>query len=115
VFVTYGVVTALTAAMLIFSATLDFTRYEQVVVVMTNGRVPLSWMNMLGAFKTAGALGIVIGLTVPWIGAAAAIGVVLFFICAVLAHLRVGDKGFGLAVVFGLSGVATLLLNLAVS
>jgi hypothetical protein len=114
-FTTYAVVTALCATALTFSATLDFIRYDEVLTKMEQAGVPFSWLNLIGAAKAAGALGVVIGIAVPWIGTAAATGVVLFFVCAIITHLRVHDYGFGLAVVFGSLGVATLALGLASS
>jgi type III secretory pathway component EscS len=49
---------------------------------------------------------------VPPIGVAAAIGLVLFFIGAVITHLRAGDYSFGLAVIFLLLAAAALVLRL---
>ena len=43
---------------------------------------------MLGTLKRAGALGLLVGLGLPVIGIAAATGLVLYFIGAVIAHLR---------------------------
>ena len=34
-------------------------------------------------------MGLLVGIAVPIVGVAAAIGLVLFFVCAVFAHLRV--------------------------
>jgi hypothetical protein len=46
---------------------------------------------MLGALKLAGAAGLLVGLAgLPAIGIAAATGLVLYFIGAVIAHLRAG-------------------------
>jgi hypothetical protein len=52
---------------------------------------------------------------VPVVGTAAAIGLVLFFVCAVYTHLRVGDYSvqFGLAVGFLGLAVASLAFGLA--
>src|SRR2546423_15542846 len=79
--------------------------------------VPESWLTFpIGTLKTAGALGLLLGLIgVPWIGTAAAIGLVLFFVCAVYTHVRVGDYSpqFGLANGFLVLSVATLALGLA--
>jgi type III secretory pathway component EscS len=50
---------------------------------------------------------------VPPIGVAAAIGLVLFFIGAIITHLRARDYSFGLAVVFLVLVVAALVLRLA--
>jgi DoxX-like family len=51
--------------------------------------VPRSWLPALGAAKLAGAVGLVVGvLGVPALGFAAAAGLVLFFVGAVVTHLR---------------------------
>lgn len=53
--------------------------------------VPDSWFPWLASLKAAGALGLLVGLGVPVIGAAAAVGVVLYFIGAVVTHVRAKD------------------------
>lgn len=45
----------------------------------------------MGAIEAVGALGLLIGFVVPQIGVVAAIGLVLFFVCAIPVHLRVRD------------------------
>lgn len=51
--------------------------------------MPCSWLPTLGTLKVAGAIGLVVGLLgLPAIGMAAATGLVLFFIGAVVVHLR---------------------------
>ena len=51
--------------------------------------VPRSWLPALGAVKLAGAAGLVVGLLgLRALGIAAALGLVLFFVGAVVAHLR---------------------------
>jgi len=47
------------------------------------------------------------------IGIAAAVGLVLFFVAAIITHLRARDYSFGLAVVFLLLAVAALVLRVA--
>ena len=51
---------------------------------------------------------------VPLIGTAAAIGLVLFFVCAIYTHLLARDYSpqFGLAIGFLLLNVAALVLDL---
>jgi DoxX-like family len=44
----------------------------------------------LGALEFAGAVGLLAGIAVPLLGAAAAIGLILYFVCAIFAHLRIG-------------------------
>ena len=70
-FKTYLAVTILAAAANIFSATCDFVRYKQVSIAMAKAGVPESWMTMLGILKAAGALGLLVGISVPLIGTAA--------------------------------------------
>jgi hypothetical protein len=114
-FIAYLIVTVLAAAANIFSAACDFVRYKQVSIAMAKAGVPESWMTMLGILKTAGALGLLVGIGVPLIGTAAAVGLILFFVGAIITHLRARDYSFGLAIVFLLLAVAALVLRLASS
>ena len=114
-FIAYIIVTVLAAAANIFSATLDFIRFKQVLINMQKAGVSESWITTLGILKAAGAAGLLIGIGVPLIGTAAATGLTLFFVGAIITHLRARDYSFGLAVVFLLLAVAALVLRLAVS
>lgn len=110
-FIAYLVVTLLAAAANIFSATLDFIHFKQVLVNMAKAGVSESWITTLGFLKAAGALGLLVGIGVPPIGIAAAIGLVVFFVGAIVTHLWARDYSFGLAVVFLLLAVAALVLR----
>jgi len=112
-FTAYLVVTVLAAAANIFSATLDFIRFKQILINMAKVGVSESWITILGVLKAAGALGLLVGIRVPLIGTAAAVGLVLFFVGAIIAHLRARDYSFGLAAVFLLLAVAALVLRVA--
>jgi hypothetical protein len=114
-FIAYLAVTLLTAAANIFSATLDFVRYKQILINMAKVGVSDSWITTLGALKAAGALGLLVGIAVPLIGIAAASGLVVFFVGAIVNHLRARDYSFGLAVVFLVLAVAALIMRLASS
>ena len=114
-FVAYVVVTLLAAAANIFSAILDFIRYKQVLINMAKAGVSDSSITVLGTLKGAGALGLLVGIGVPLIGTAAAIGLILFFVGAIITHLRAQDYSFGLAIVFLLLAVAALVLRLLAS
>jgi hypothetical protein len=114
-FIAYIVATLLAAAANLFSATCDFVRYKQVSIAMAKAGVPESWMTMLGVLKAAGALGLLLGIGVPLIGTAAALGLILFFVGAIITHVRAHDYSFGLAVVFLFLAVGTLALRLASS
>jgi hypothetical protein len=111
-YIAHLIVTALAAAGNIFSAGCDFVRYKQVSIAMARAGVPDSWMTTLGILKAAGALGLLVGIVVPPVGTAAAIGLVLFFIGAIVTHLRAHDYTFGLATMFLALAVAALVLGL---
>jgi hypothetical protein len=75
-------------------------------------RLPRSWVPVLGSVLAAGSLGLLAGLAVPLLGTLAAGGLVLYFVGALAAHLRVGSRKLvGWAVFFAVA-VATLSLNL---
>jgi len=114
-FFAYIVVTVLAAAANVFSATLDFIRYKQILINMAKVGVSESWLTTFGVLKAAGALGLLAGIRVPLIGIAAAIGLVLFFIAAIITHLRGRDYSFGLAIVFLLLALVTLAAHLALT
>jgi hypothetical protein len=114
-FSAYLFVTLLTAAVNLFSATLDFIRFKQVLINMAKAGVSESWITTLGLLKAAGAVGLLIGIGVPLIGIAAATGLVIFFVGAIITHVRAGDYSFGLAIVFLLLAVAALILRLTSS
>jgi peptidoglycan/LPS O-acetylase OafA/YrhL len=105
-FIAYVTFTLLAAAANIYAAASDFTRPTWLLANMTRLRVPEAWLPALGALKAAGALGLLFGIAVPLIGIAAAAGLTLFFIGAVIAHIRAGDRSLG-------NGVPILFLLLA--
>jgi hypothetical protein len=114
-FSAYVVVTLMAIAANTFAATADFMRLKFVLITAAKVGVPESWLPMLGTLKAAGALGLLLGfIGVPLIGTAAAVGLVLFFVCAITSHLRVRDYySIGPAVTFLLLAVAALVLGLA--
>ncbi|HEY6441722.1 MAG TPA: DoxX family protein [Candidatus Acidoferrales bacterium] len=112
-FVAYIIVTLLAAAANIYAATTDFTRPDWLLANMNKLRVRESSLPALGILKAAGAVGLVIGFRVPLIGIAAAVGLTLFFIGAIITHLRARDYslGNGVPIVFLALAVAALLLR----
>lgn len=113
-FVGYVAVAVLAAAMNMWAASLDLRRARSAVDNAARVEIPPSWLRPLGVLKVAGAVGLVAGVAVPLLGVAAAIGLVLFFACAVFAHLRVtwyATLPFPIA--FLLVAVAALVLRLA--
>ncbi|MET9772155.1 DoxX family protein [Streptomyces sp. NPDC006415] len=110
-FIAYAVIGVLLAFALGASAVLTFTRNEGVTASMSKVGVPESWYPWLASAKAAGALGLLIGLGVPLIGSAAAIGVALYFLGAVVTHLRAKDYGIAPPLVLALLAVAALVLR----
>ncbi|MGA5816874.1 DoxX family protein [Kitasatospora sp. NPDC094028] len=86
--VAHTVVTVLGALMVGFSAYSVFAKAEYVVGPLAEYGVPRSWWTWLGVAKAAGALGMLAGLAVPVIGYAAEVGVILYFLGAVVTVLR---------------------------
>ena len=109
----YITVTLLAAAANIYAAASDFTRPAWLLHNMKKLGVPTSWLPILGVLKAAGAVGLLFGIAVPMIGVAAGIGLTLFFIGAIITHLRAGDRslGSGVPVLFLLVAVAALALR----
>ncbi|MFE3485188.1 MULTISPECIES: DoxX family protein [Streptomyces] len=110
-FIAYAVVGVLLAFALGASAALTLTRNEAVTASMGKVGVPGTWFPWLASLKAAGALGLLIGLGVPLIGSAAAVGVVLYFVGAVVTHLRVKDYEIAPPVVLALLAAAALALR----
>ncbi|MFJ9445802.1 DoxX family protein [Kitasatospora sp. NPDC101235] len=86
--VAHTVVTVLGALMVGFSAYSVFAGAEYVVKPLADYGVPRAWWTWLGVAKAAGALGLLAGLVVPAVGYAAAVGVVLYFLGAVITVVR---------------------------
>jgi hypothetical protein len=115
----YLVVALLAIAANGFSGVAALLHMKAILPGMVRAGVPESWLTFpIGTLKTAGAAGLLIGIVgVPPIGTAAAIGLILFFVCAVYTHIRAHDysQQFGLANGFLLINVATLVLGLSSS
>lgn len=76
-------------------------------------RLPRSWVPRLGLCLAAGSLGLLAGLVVPPVGVLAAAGLVLYFVGALVAHLRVGSRQLVGWAVFAATAVAALAASLA--
>jgi predicted ATPase len=85
----YIVITLITAAATAGIAVADLIPARFVLANSAEVGVPRSWIPPLAAAKLAGAAGLVVGLVaLPALGIAAAVGLVLFFVGAVITHLR---------------------------
>ncbi|MFE4819483.1 MULTISPECIES: DoxX family protein [Streptomyces] len=110
-FIVHAIVAALMSAVLLASAGAKFTRPKRLVDQMSTVGLPFGMLPFLGVAQIAGAGGLIIGLWWAPLGIAAALGLTLYFIGAVVAHLRVSDfKGAPPAAV--LTIVAVVLIGL---
>src|SRR5690349_20598756 len=112
----YVAVTLVAVAANAFSGVAALVHWKPILPGMVKAGVPQSWLTFpIGTLKTAGAVGLLLGLVgVPLIGTAAAIGLVEFFICAIYTHVLARDYSaqFGLAIGFLLLALATLASGL---
>lgn len=109
----YLTITIVTAFMNGYAAALNFAGGESVKVVADRVQVSRRWMVPLGTLLAAGAVGLLAGFAVPGLGPAAAIGLLVYFLCAVTAHLRVRDQHIGGAVFFLVLAAAALGIEVA--
>ncbi len=113
-FTAYIVVALMAIAANAFIATADFMRCEFVLINSAKVGVPESWLTTLGVLKAAGAGGLLLGLlSVPLIGTAAAVGLALFFVGAIITHLRARQYSLAFPFAYLLLAVAALVLDLA--
>jgi DoxX-like family len=106
-------VTVLIALAAAGSAIVKLTKQPKLIESLAKLGVPLSWLPLLAAAELAGAVGVLLGLRVPALGIAAGIGLVLYFIGAVISHVRKGDRGFAPPLV--LTVIAALAVVLRIS
>jgi hypothetical protein len=112
---TYVAVTLTAVAANGFSGLAALLHFKPIMPGMVKAGVPVSWLTFpIGTLKTLGALGLAAGLVFRPLGVSAAIGLVLFFVCAIYTHVRAGDYStqFGLAIGFLGLNVATMALSL---
>ena len=95
--IAYLVITLLFALIVSFSGVGKIRRDPiPVKVVHETIGLPLQYFPLLAACEFAGAVGLAVGIWWPPIGIAAGIGLVLYFVGAIVSHLRVADvKGCG--------------------
>jgi hypothetical protein len=96
----------------LWAAGADLVRAKQVLANADHVGVPLSWLPWLAAPKAAGAIGLLLGLLgVQPIGIAAAVGLVLFFLAAVGAHVRASAyRTIGFPISFLVLAVGSLVV-----
>ncbi|GIH17103.1 DoxX family protein [Rugosimonospora africana] len=111
-FIAYVVVGSVLALAVLASGYGKLSRKKEIVDGLTGIGVPLGMFPFLATCEIAGGLGLLIGIWYAPLGIAAAIGVVVFFIGAVGAHLRKSDfKNLPSPLVLLLLAVAALTLR----
>ena len=96
------------------SAMGDFLKLPSVMKAAETVHCPPNLCTVLGLIKIAAATGLIVGLTVDKVGTAAAVGLSIYFVLAVGAHIRVKDhlKGILPAIVMLAISAATLATSL---
>lgn len=112
-FALYAALTLLTATATGVGSWMNYTRHPIPVAAAKVVEVPQSWLVVMGTLLGAAALGLLAGFVLPALGIAAATGLVLYFVGAVIAHLRVRDYALGPVSVFLGLTVATWAATLA--
>jgi uncharacterized membrane protein YphA (DoxX/SURF4 family) len=113
-FVACAVVSVLLAVMASASGAMKLIRHPMLLENMEQLELPDPWLPRLAAAELLGSAGLLIGLAVPALGIAAAIGLIAYFVGAVITHVRKGDlAGVGRPVPFLLLAIAALVLRLA--
>jgi DoxX-like family len=84
----YLIVISLTAAANIYAGICDFVRPNWLITNMKRLNVQERWLPTLGVLKLLGGLGLLAGIAAPRIGVAAAAGLVLLFVSAMVTALR---------------------------
>ncbi|SDQ63976.1 DoxX-like family protein [Curtobacterium sp. UNCCL20] len=94
------------------SGVMKLIRNPKIVASMEAVHVTPAQMTVLGLLEVAAAAGLVVGLWWVPLAIAAAIGSVVYFAGAVVAHLRAHDRELQGAVVLLVVSVATLVVLL---
>lgn len=110
--IAYIAITIAVALAISYAAVLSLAGAESVKVVSDAVRVPRAWMVPFGILLASGAAGLLAGFAVPVLGVAAAVGLVIYFIGAVSAHVRVRDRKVAGAVSFLVMAAAALIVAL---
>lgn len=107
----FVIVSMAAAAALTYAAVADLARYDWILQNMDRARVPRSWLTRLGLLKAAGALGLIVGIFVPFVGIVASVGLIGFFVGAVITHLAARWYSLGFPVSYLVLVTAPLLLG----
>lgn len=111
-FIAYIILSSVLALACLASGLSKITAQQGMVDQLTGLGVASRFIPVLGTLLVAGAAGLVIGNWVGALGVAAAACLVLYFLGAVLTHLRAGDaKGSTPPAVLATTAAAALILR----
>ncbi len=88
----------------------DFLKLPSVMRAAEIVHCPPNLCTVLGLIKIAAAAGLIVGLTVDKIGIAAAVGLSIYFVLAVGAHIRVKDRLKGTLPAIGMLAISAATL-----
>jgi hypothetical protein len=106
------IVTALLAVLFTFSSLIKLVGVRQSLAIRDHlGVKPMQW-RVIGLLELAGVVGVLAGLALAPIGVAAAVGLALLLLGAIIFHVRAADSAADMApAVIGLGlAVATAIL-----
>lgn len=111
--IAYLATTGIVALIVAFSALGKIRRDPAIVkVIVGTVGVPEKYLMPLAACELAGAAGLLVGIVWPPLGVAAGVGLLIYFVGAVVSHVRVGDvKGIGPAAFMLFAATAALALR----
>ena len=90
----YVTITLIVAIVVVISSIMKLRRSPRVVQTIHEVvGVPLEYFPLLALCEVVGAVGLVLGIFRPLVGIVSGMALVLFFIGAILSHLRVRDFG----------------------
>lgn len=87
-FTAYVAVAVMTVVSNTVAAIAALVRANWILENLSKYGVPQRWITPLGVAKAAGALGVLVGFAIPAIAVAAAVGLVLYFVGAVIFVAR---------------------------
>lgn len=112
-FATYLAVTLVASTLIGMAAIANLIGHEYPKSQADRLAIPRSWTLPFGVLLATGTVGLLAGFAVPVLGLLAGAGLVLYFLGALGAHLRVRDYHFGPWAMYFSAAVAALAVNLA--
>lgn len=112
-FAAYVTVTAVTVFFTASAAVFYLIGHEYPKAQADRKGIPRKWVPFLGMLLAAGAAGLLTGFAVPAVGTSAAVGLVLYFTGALVAHLRAGSRDLVGWAIFFVTVVANLVVTVS--